>query len=42
MSEAFQPKEKDYLSNLNRLKEKAFRSNFPLDMTNDMIAMALN
>ena len=25
---------------LNRLKEKAIRSSFPLDMTNDMIAMA--
>jgi len=32
----------DYLSSLNRLKEKAIRSNFPLDMTNDMIAMASN
>jgi len=27
---------------LNRLKEKAIRSSFPLDMTNDMIAMASN
>jgi len=26
----------------NRLKEKAIRSSFPLDMTNDMIAMASN
>ena len=27
---------------LNRLKEKAIRSNFPLNMTNDMIALASN
>jgi len=32
----------DYVSSLNRLKEKAIRSNFPLDMTNDTIAMASN
>jgi len=31
-----------YLSSLNLLKEKAIRSSFPLDMTNDMIAMASN
>jgi len=31
-----------YLSSLNRLKEKAILSNFPLAMTNDMIAMASN
>ena len=30
----------DYLSSLNRLKEKAIRSEFPLNMTNDMIALA--
>jgi len=30
----------DYLSSLNRLKEKAIRSKFPLNMTNDMIALA--
>ena len=28
----------DYLSSFNRLKEKAIRSKFPLNMTNDMIA----
>jgi len=33
-------RKEDYLSSLNRLKEKAIRSSFPLDMTNDMIAMA--
>jgi len=31
----------DYLSSLNRLNEKAIRSNFTLDMTNDMIAMGI-
>jgi len=31
-----------YLSSLNRLKEKAIRSKFPLNMTNDMIALASN
>ena len=30
----------DYLSSLNRLKEKAIRSKFPLNTTNDMIALA--
>jgi len=33
-------RKEDYLSNLNRLKEKATRSSFPLYMTNDVIAMA--
>ena len=32
----------DYLSSLNRLKEKAIRSKFPLNMTNDMITLASN
>jgi len=32
----------DYLSSLNRLKEKAIRSKFPLNMTIDMIALAFN
>ena len=32
----------DYLISLNRLKEKAVRSKFPLNMTNDMIALASN
>jgi len=32
----------DYLSSLNRLREKAIRSKFPLNMTNDMIALASN
>ena len=32
----------DYLSSLNRLKEKAIRSKSPLNMTNDMIALASN
>jgi len=32
----------DYLSSLNWLKEKAIRSKFPLNMTNDMIALAFN
>jgi len=32
----------DYLSSLNRLKEKAIRSKFPLNMTNGMIALASN
>ena len=32
----------DYLSSLNRLKEKAIHSKFPLNMTNDMIALAFN
>jgi len=32
----------DYLSSLNRLKEKVIRSKFPLNMTNDMIALASN
>jgi len=32
----------DYLSSLNRLKEKAIRSKLPLNMTNDMIALASN
>jgi len=35
-------RKEDYLSNLNRLKEKTIRSNIPLDTTNDMIAMASN
>jgi len=35
-------RKKDYLSSLNRLKEKAIRSNFPVDMTNDVIATASN
>jgi len=35
-------RKEDYLSSLNRLKDKAIRSNFPLDMTNDMIATASN
>jgi len=30
-------RKEDYLSCLNRLKEKAIRSSFPLDMTNDMM-----
>ena len=30
----------DYLSSLNRRKEKAIRSKFPLNMTNGMIALA--
>ena len=29
----------DYLSTLNRFKEKAIRSKFPLNMTNNMIAL---
>ena len=32
----------DYLSSLNRLEEKAIRSKFPLNMTNDMIVLASN
>ena len=32
----------DYLSSLNRLKAKAICSKFPLNMTNDMIALASN
>jgi len=32
----------DYLSSLNLLKEKAIPSKFPLNMTNDMIALASN
>ena len=32
----------DYLSSLNRLKEKAIRSKFPLNMANDKIALASN
>ena len=32
----------DYLSSLNRLKEKAIRSKFLLNMTNDMIALTSN
>jgi len=32
----------DYLSSLNRIKEKAIRSKFPLNMTIDMIALASN
>ena len=32
----------DYLSSLKRLKEKAMRSKFLLNMTNDMIALASN
>jgi len=32
----------DYPSSLNQLKEKAIRSNVPLNMTNDMTAMASN
>jgi len=35
-------RKENYLSSLNRLKETAIRSSFPLDMTNDMIAMASN
>ena len=30
----------DYLSSLNRLKEEAIRSKFPLNMTNNMIALS--
>ena len=32
----------DCFSSLNRLKEKAIRSKFPLNMTNDRIALAFN
>jgi len=32
----------DYLTCLNRLQRKAIRSNFHLNMRNDMIAMASN
>ena len=32
----------DHLNSLNRLKEKAIRSKFPLNMTNDMIALSSN
>jgi len=32
----------DYLSSLNRLKEKAIRSKFRLNVTSDMIALASN
>jgi len=35
-------RKEDYLSGLNRLKEKAIRSNFPLDVANDTIAVASN
>jgi len=35
-------RKEDNLSSLNRLKEQAIRSSFPLDMTNDMITMAPN
>jgi len=35
-------RKEDYLSSLNLLKEKAIRSNVPLAMTNDMIAMTSN
>jgi len=35
-------RKEDYFSSLNRLKEKAMSSNFSMDMTNDMIAMASN
>jgi len=31
-----------YLSSLKRLKEKAIRSKFPMNMTNDLIALASN
>jgi len=30
------------VTNLNQIKEKAIRSNSPLDMSNDMITVALN
>ena len=33
-------RKEDYLTSLSRLKEKAILSNFPLDMKNDMTAMA--
>jgi len=42
-TEVTQPRKEDYLSNLNRLREKAIRSNISLDITNqsnDMIARA--
>jgi len=32
----------DYPTTLDRPEEKSIRSNLPLDMTNDMIAMASN
>ena len=35
-------RKEDCLSSLNQLKDKANRSNFPLNMTKDMIAMASN
>ena len=35
-------RKEDYLCSLNRLTEKAIRSSFSLDMTNDMITMASN
>jgi len=38
----FNQRKDDYLSNLNRLKEKAICSKFPLNMTNDMLALASN
>jgi len=38
----FNQRKEDYFSGLNRLKEKAIRSNFHLNMTNDMIALASN
>jgi len=38
----FNQRKDDYLSSLKRLKEKAIRSKFPLNMTNGMIALASN
>jgi len=35
-------KTENFLCSLNRLEEKAICSNFQLDMTNDMIALASN
>ena len=32
----------DYLSSLNRLREEAIRSKFPLNITNDMVELASN
>jgi len=37
--EGFNQRKLDYLTSLNPLEEKAIRSNFPLDMTKDMIAI---
>ena len=41
-SEMIIPEKNDYLSSLNRLKEKAIRSKFPLNITNDMVALVSN